>query len=92
MPEFDIKPQNLIPILKKHPEVGPRLNFGLGGNTFLDHIIGMVEEAIASSPSDGVLKSCYYTLQCKYPAYFSSTGPREKFESKNRAYKACNGF
>lgn len=57
--------------LREHPDVKEKLDAGLSGKTFIDHFIGVVEEALHEKEEDPVLKKGYEALQREYPLYFA---------------------
>ncbi|MDO8656238.1 MAG: hypothetical protein Q7K45_03290 [Nanoarchaeota archaeon] len=95
MPMIDIgctfDPGYLLPKLVQHPRIAPQLKTGLGGSTFIDHVIGVVETALEQG-KDTFLEDCYRALQDNYPLYFTDSSRNIPLEAKPNAYKACNGF
>jgi len=73
-----------------HPDFAPHINYSLHGNTFIDHVIGLVENTLEQKPADKSLLELYQGLRPEYPIYFEKSRPAS--EPKPPRYKACNGF
>jgi len=84
------KREKVIVDLCRSDSIRGKLDLGLSGTTFIDHLVGLTETALKSSPSDDHLRAGYEALQKQYPAHFRNTtasyeGPTFKPQSyKNR--------
>ena len=86
--DIEIQRDDLMRTLLNHPQIASWVNVGVSGGTFIDHIIGLIEQV---SHPDGMLRGCYAKLKEEYPLHFrNGSGP--SMESKREGYKAPYGF
>ena len=75
------------------PAIAKRINPGLSGTTFIDHVIGIVIDEVQTHGH----KQYNYLLdglKAEYPVHFSGCNgsTNGQVKDKNSAYKARNGF
>jgi len=77
------------------PEIVKRVNLGLSGKTFIDHVIGIVVDEVETR-GNREYGSLLEGLKTEYPLHFGNCNGHNKEQKttykKPDTYKARNGF